>query len=163
MRNWLCWIITVIILICILAACESPRQKSQELAEQILNQLLQPEDTKLIHTSEFENLSKTGMGTFFGVMGLYGSDNDYDSLFDEYAILLEAQGWRTLGFGGYMRFCNPDHADVEISLEKVAGSEENFKELLGGVEPVTLTEYETLYIVRVSHFPFNTQTCGIAE
>lgn len=159
MRTWFLRSMALLILVCIITSCRSPRQTSQALTSEILQQSPQSSEVKLLHSLEFENISETGRGTFFGVMGLYGSDVDYDDLFDYYVVFLTKQGWQTNSFGDYMRFCSPDYADVEIGLENVQGFEEHYRALLEGADPDTLKEYATLYVVRISHFPFDPQIC----
>jgi hypothetical protein len=106
--------------------------------------------------SEFERVSKTGMGTHFGVEGLYGSDAEYSHILRKYRDLLTIQGWQEDDhLENLLRFRNLDYEAVEIVIANVAGFEEYYAEILTEVNEGTLSKYNTLYIINVSHYPFD--------
>ena len=159
MKAWLVLMSTLSLLFYSLISCSSPRQTSTALTEEILHQLPRPAEAQLMNQLEFENLSKTGIGTCFGVVGFYGSDEDYVGLVETYTGLWAEQGWLVNDFGGYKRFCNPDFADVEISLEQVESLEGQYGAMLEDTNPDDWNKYVSLYAIRVSHFPFDSPTC----
>jgi hypothetical protein len=122
---------------------------------EILEHLSVPRDAKLLHARKFENLSKTGMGTFFGSEGLFGSNVGYQAVFDGYRNLLTAQGWSEYSFGDETRFCNPNYKDIDITITDMAGFEEYYTDILAEVDNQTIESYSTLYVVTVSHYPFD--------
>jgi hypothetical protein len=148
--------VVALFLICGLVACASPRQTSQALTREILEQLPIPDGAALLHISEFERISKTGMGTHFGVEGLYGSNAEYNHILEEYRDLLIAQGWQQDDhLENQLRFRSLDYKAVEIVIANVAGFEEYYAEILAEVDEGTLIEYNTLYVVNISHHPFD--------
>jgi hypothetical protein len=146
----------ILLSICALASCAPPRETSQSLTREILEQLPVPDGATLLHMSEFERVSKTGMGTHFGVEGLYGSNAEYNHILEEYRHLLTARGWQEYDYlENQLRFRNPDYEAVEIIIANVVGFEEYYTEMLVEVNEDTLREYSTLYVVNVSHHPFD--------
>jgi hypothetical protein len=156
--------IVIALSICALTTCASPRDKSQQLTRQVFEQLPVPAGATLLFASEYENISKTGMGTYFGFEGLYGSDAEYDHVFEEYRGLLAARGWQEYDFGNRLRFCNPDYKAVDIGIANLAGFEEYYDEMLAEVSDEEIQASNTLFIVRVSHYPFDSPGfCGMAD
>jgi hypothetical protein len=146
----------ILLSICVLASCASPRETSQSLTRKILKQLPVPNRATLLHISEFERVSKTGMGTHFGVEGLYGSNAEYNHILEEYRDLLTVQGWQKDDhLENQLRFRSLDYKAVEIVIANVAGFEEDYADILAEVSEDTLREYSTLYVVNVSHYPFD--------
>lgn len=148
-------IVELLLLVCFLVSCVSPRTKSRELTMEILEDLPIPDDAKLLHVRKFENISKTGMGTFFGSEGLYGSNAGYQAVFYEYRNLLAAQEWSEYSFGDETRFCNPNYEDIDITITSMAGFEEYYTDILAEVDNQTIESYSILYVVTVSHYPFD--------
>lgn len=148
-------VVTLLLLVCFLVSCVSPRTKSQELTMEILEDLPVPDDAKLLHARKFENISKTGMGTFFGSKGLYGANAGYQAVFDEYRNLLAAQEWSEYSFGDEIRFCNPNYKDIDITITDMAGFEEYYTDILAEVDNQIIESYSTMYVVTVSHYPFD--------
>lgn len=147
--------VAILFVICTLVSCASPREKSQALTREVLEQLPVPDSATLLHASEFENISRTGMGSFFGAEGLFGSNAEYNHIFEEYCDLLTAYGWQEYSFGDQLRFCNPDYKDVDIDITGLAGFEEYYTEMLAEMDDEVMEKYNTLYIVTVSHYPFD--------
>jgi hypothetical protein len=146
----------ILFLIYALISCTSPREASQSLTRKILEQLPVPAGATLLHISEFERISKTGMGTGFGVKGLYGSQTEYNHILREYRDLLTARGWQEYVYlENQLRFCNPDYEAVEITIANLAGYEEYYAEMLAEVGNDILGEHSTLYVINVSHHPFD--------
>jgi len=155
-------VLILLITCCLLVACVSPREKSQALTERILDHLPVPDGAILLHSSEFENISRTGMGTHFGVRGLYGFDTEYSLIVEQYRELLSAEGWVEFGLtaGGNPLFCNPDYDAVRLSLADSAGLEEGVFAIPANMLSEYRATYHTLYVVTLSHFPFDeTGTC----
>lgn len=147
--------------ICVVS-CVSPSDRSLSLTKEVFQQLPVPEDSVLLSVLEFEHLSKTGIGTHFGVKGLYGSDAPFADVLEEHRDLLIAKGWQQFySFETQLGFCNPDYPEVDIRIADIAGFEENYADMLEEVEGGTVKEYSTLYIVAVSHSPFDSSGyCG---
>jgi hypothetical protein len=72
--------------------------------------------------------------------------------------LLVAQGWQQFySFETQLGFCNPDYPRIDVRIADIAGFEENYADMLAEVEE----EYSTLYVVTVSHSPFDSSgICG---
>jgi len=84
-----------------LGACTSPREKSQTLAKELLEQLSAPEGAELLYMKEVENLALQGMGTGFGIDVLYSSSEEYSDIVSRYQELLTQQGWVNIVFEDY--------------------------------------------------------------
>jgi hypothetical protein len=147
----------LLLLIAFLTACTSPRERSQALAAEILGQLPVPDDAALLYSSEFESISSTGMGTGFGVRGLYGSDTEYSLVVEQYRDLLSAQGWVqfTPITEDTLWFCNPDYEGIRLELANTAGLGDEIFAIPADILREHRATHQTLYVVTVAHFPFD--------
>ncbi len=142
-----------------LVACTSPREKSQTLAKELLEQLSAPEGAELLYMKEVENLALQGVGTGFGIKVLYGSNEEYSDIVSRYQELLTRQGWVD-GFDGYSGYCYPGHKGVWFSMWQY--DEDDFADS-GAVNVIPTTEitHPTFYVVVIKQYPFDgISDCG---
>lgn len=147
------WLLLVVSLV----SCASPQESSQVLAEEILEGLPSLDRTTLLNTSELEVLSGTGVGTHFGVQGLYGSHMDYPLIVGLYRELLPSQGWIELAITarGNPIFCNPDYEGVHLSLARLTDLENERSPVSTDLLSEYEVTYQTLYVITVIHYPFD--------
>jgi len=152
------WLLLVVGLV----ACTSPQERSVALTTEILQGLPLPDGATLLYSNEFERLAKTGIGTHFGVRGLYGCNADYAWVVEQHRELLRSTGWIEYApiDTDNPLFCNFDHEGVRLSLVRLGDLEDGTLSITDSL----LSEYEathrTLYVVTVVHFPFDDIGCG---
>jgi hypothetical protein len=139
-----------------LTGCVSQQERSQAVATEILEGLPVPNGATLLYTGGFERVSRTGMGTHFGARGLLGSNVDYLLITTEHRELLSAEGWVEYAVTnlGNTAFCKPELDGIRLEIFNVADFAEVHTipaDLLCEYE----VAYETLYVVQVSHYPFD--------
>ncbi|MBN1452130.1 MAG: hypothetical protein JW963_14025 [Anaerolineales bacterium] len=143
-----------------LVACTSPREKSQTLAKELLEQLSAPEGAELIYVEEVENLALQGMGTGFGIDVLYSSSEEYSDIVSRYQELLIQQGWVNIVFNDYSYYCYPGYRSVEFWMWQY--DEDDFADS-GAMNVISTAEttYPTLYAVAIMQYPFDGDSdCG---